>query len=111
MKNQVFTVRPLTLIYALLGLVSIFCLLRLILRLVAADELSPVGRWLVNADSVFTAPFNALFKFGVIGQPPGSTFEPATLVACLSYLLLAFAIAFVAGVWGYVRGRTAKTTE
>lgn len=89
MKRIVSNFRWLTVLYAALGLAGTLASLRLVLRLLAADELSSVGQWLVNLGGVVVAPVRLWFKAGVVGQLPGSTFEPAALIAGLSYFGLA----------------------
>jgi hypothetical protein len=91
--------KPLLLVYALLGVASVMCLIRFALRLLAADELSPVGRALVRLGGFLTGPYEALTRLKPVGQLPGSTFEPAALVGSLGYLVIALAIALVVGSW------------
>ena len=80
-------------VYAALGLAATLSLLRLGLRLLAADELSPVGRGLVTIGGWAVLPFSWLFKTGPVAGLPGSSFEPAALIAAGFYLGLAILIA------------------
>ena len=88
---------PLVLIYALLSVGGGLAWLRLVLRLLAADELSPLGNLLAQLGGLVSAPFNILSKT-VIGQTPGSTFEVAALLAGAGYLLSAGLLALIAAV-------------
>jgi hypothetical protein len=92
---MVSRIRWLALLYGGLGLAGVLAGLRLVLRLLAADELSSIGRVLINLGGVVVAPFRFWFKAGTVGQLPGSTFEPATLLAGLGYLGLAGLVALV----------------
>lgn len=96
---------PLTLVYALLGAASVLCLIRFLLRLMAADELSPVGRKLVQVGSILTGPFEKLWHLEPVGQLPGSTFEPSALVGGLVFLVMALLIGLAVGSWHGLRGR------
>ncbi len=89
--------KPLSIAYVWLGIASSLSFLRLTLRLLAADELSPVGRLLVELGGFTAAPFGAIIKT-VIGQKPGSIFEAGSLAAGLGYLLLAGLLAGLAGM-------------
>ena len=95
MKKPISGFRWLALLYGGLGLAGVLAVLRLILRLLAADELGSAGWILINLGGVVVAPFRFWFKAGMVGQLPGSTFEPAALVACLGYLGLAGLVALV----------------
>jgi len=97
--------KPLPLVYGLLGVASVLCLIRFTLRLLAADELSPVGRALVRVGSYLTGPFEALTRLKPVGQLPGSTFEPSALAGSLGYLVIGLAVALVVGSW---RGLAAR---
>jgi len=98
LKRLVSGIRWLTLLYGGLGLASVLAGLRLVLRLLAADELSSIGQVLINLGGVAVAPFRFWLKAGIVGQLPGSTFEPAALVACLGYAGLAGLVAVVSGL-------------
>ena len=98
MKKRVSGFRWLALLYGGLGLAAVLAGLRLILRLLAADELSSIGRVVINLGGVVVAPFRFWFKAGMVGQLPGSTFEPVALLACLGYIGLAGLVALVASL-------------
>ncbi len=97
MKNVRQYLTPLSFGYALLGAASVLCLIRFVLRLLAADELSPVGRKLTQAGSILTGPFEKLFHLEPVGQLPGSTFEPSALAGALGFLVIALLIGLVVG--------------
>lgn len=105
MKN----IRPyftlLSLVYALLGAAGVLCLIRFVLRLLAADELSPVGRKLTQVGSILTGPFEKLFHLAPVGQLPGSTFEPSALAGGLAFLVIALLIGLIAGSWQGLKAR------
>lgn len=105
MKSVRQFLKPLSLVYALLGSASVLCLIRFTLRLLAADELSPVGRALVRLGGFLTGPYETLTRLKPVGQLPGSTFEPSALVGSLGYLVIALAIALVAGSWSGLAAR------
>ncbi len=88
------TIQPLAILEGGLGMAGSLALLRLVLRLLAADELSPLGRVLTDLGGLVVAPFKAIFRLESVGQLPGSTFEPVALVAGVSYIGLAGLIAF-----------------
>jgi hypothetical protein len=88
----------LAVVYASLGLACTLVELRVVLRLLAADELSPVGRTLVDLGGLVASPWQLWLKMSVVGQLPGSTYEPATLLAGLGYLGLAGLVALVVGL-------------
>lgn len=95
MKRTISGFRWLALVYGGLGLAAVLAGLRLILRLLAADELGSAGWMLVNLGGVVVAPFRFWFNVGMVGQLPGSTFEPAALLAGLGYLGLAGLVALI----------------
>ena len=72
-------------IYGVLGLAGSLALVRLVLRLLAADELSPIGNGLAQLGGLVVAPFKLLVKNPTTAALPGSAFEPAALVAVLVY--------------------------
>lgn len=99
MKSIGQLLKPLALVYGLLGVASVLCLIRFALRLLAADELSPVGKALVRVGGYLTGPFEAITRLKPVGQLPGSTFEPAALAGSLGYLVIGLAIALLIGSW------------
>ncbi|MDB5081017.1 MAG: hypothetical protein JWP00_2941 [Chloroflexi bacterium] len=97
--------KPWSLVFGLLGAASVLCLIKFVLRLLAADELNPVARVMVRLGGYLTGPFETLTSLKPVGQLPGSTFEPSALVGSLGYLVLALAIALALGSW---RGLAAR---
>lgn len=108
MKNIRRYLTPLALVYALLGAASVLCLIRFMLRLFAADELSPVGRKLVQAGSILTGPFENLLHLAPVGQLPGSTFEPSALAGGLGFLVIALVIGLTVRSWQGLKARKAS---
>ncbi len=75
--------------YFVLGMLEIILLLRLIFRLLGANQGSTFVMFLYNQSHVFVAPFNGIFN----DQAPGrSVFEISTLVAMVVYALVAWGI-------------------
>jgi hypothetical protein len=105
LKNVRQYLTLLSLVYALLGAASVLCLIRFTLRLLAADELNPVGRKLVQAGAILTGPFEKLFHLEPVGQLPGSTFEPSALAGGLGFLVIALLISLAVGSWHGLKGR------
>ncbi len=86
-------------VYAGLGLAATLALVRFGLRLLAADELSPVGKWLTTGGGWVVIPFKIFFKNQNTLALPGSAFEPQALVAALVYGGLVLAVALVVAVY------------
>jgi hypothetical protein len=107
LKNVRRYLTLLSLVYALLGAASVLCLIRFVLRLLAADELSPVGRKLVQFGSILTGPFEKVFHLEPVGQLPGSTFETSALAGSLGFLVIALVIGLAVGSWQGLKPRKA----
>ncbi len=78
------------LIYFVFGVIEIIIAIRILLKLIAANEASLFARIIYG----FTAPFLAPFQ-GVVNSPRarnGSTFEIPSLLAILIYLLISWLI-------------------
>src|SRR5687768_10874009 len=72
-------------IYFVFGVIEIVIAIRILLKLIAANEASGFARFIYG----FTAPFLAPFQ-GVVNSPRarnGSTFELSSLLAILIYVL------------------------
>src|SRR6266480_5224437 len=76
-------------VYFVLGVLEIILLLRLIFRLLGANQSSDFVMFLYNLSRVFVAPFNGIFNDQALGR---SVFEISTLVAMLVYALIAWGI-------------------
>ena len=76
-------------VYFVLGVLEIILLLRLIFRLLGANQSSDFVMFLYNLSRVFVAPFNGIFNDQALGR---SVFEISTLVAMVVYALVAWGI-------------------
>jgi uncharacterized membrane protein YkgB len=76
-------------VYFILGVIEVILLLRLIFRLLGANEGSAFVTFLYNLSHVFVGPFNGIFNDQALGR---SVFEISTLVAMIVYALLAWGI-------------------
>jgi hypothetical protein len=75
--------------YFVLGVLEVILLLRLLLRLLGANEASDFVMFIYNLSHIFVAPFNGIFNDQALGR---SVFELSTLIAMLIYALLAWGI-------------------
>jgi hypothetical protein len=75
--------------YFVLGVLEVILLLRLLLRLLGANEASGFVMFIYNLSHIFVAPFNGIFNDQALGR---SVFETSTLVAMIVYALLAWGI-------------------
>ncbi len=75
--------------YFVLGVLEVILLLRLLLRLLGANEASAFVMFIYNLSHIFVAPFNGIFNDQALGR---SVFEVSTLMAMLIYALLAWGI-------------------
>ena len=82
-----------SIIYFILGVLEIILLLRLLLRLLGANEASGFVVFIYNLSHIFVAPFNGIFNDQALGR---SVFETSTLIAMIVYALLAWGIASLA---------------
>ena len=78
-----------TITYFVLGVLEVILLLRLLLRLLGANEVSGFVMFLYNLSHIFVAPFNGIFNDQALGR---SVFETSTLIAMIVYALLAWGI-------------------
>src|SRR5438876_3586888 len=76
-------------VYFVLGVLEVILLLRLIFRLLGANEVSAFVMFLYNLSHVFVGPFNGIFNDQALGR---SVFEISTVVAMLVYALIAWGI-------------------
>ena len=75
--------------YFVLAVLEVVLLLRLLLRLLVANEASGFVMLIYNLSHIFVAPFNGIFNDQTLGR---SVFETSTLVAMIVYALLAWGI-------------------
>ncbi len=80
-------------IYFVLGVIEIFLLFRLLLKLLGANPASGFVNFVYNISGFFNAPFKAIFhSTATNGDVTKGIFEPATLVAAIVYVVLAWGI-------------------
>ncbi len=82
-------------VYFVLGVIEIILLLRLIFRLLGANESSDFVMFLYNLSHIFVGPFNGIFTDQALGR---SVFEISTLVAMIVYALIAWGIVSLGNV-------------
>jgi YGGT family len=75
--------------YFILGVLEVLLLLRLLLRLLGANEASGFVTFLYDLTHIFVGPFNGIFNDQALGR---SVFETSTLIAMIIYALLAWGI-------------------
>jgi cation transport ATPase len=78
-----------TITYFVLGILEVLLGLRLIFRLLGANEYNNFITFLYTLTHVFVGPFNGIFNDQALGH---SVFEVSTLIAMLIYALLAWGI-------------------
>ena len=76
-------------VYFVLGVLEVVLLLRLIFRLLGANQSSAFVMFLYNLSHVFVSPFNGIFNDQALGR---SVFEISTLIAMIVYALIAWGI-------------------
>ncbi len=96
-------------VYFVLGVVEVILLLRLIFRLLGANESSDFVMFLYNLSHIFVGPFNGIFNDQALGR---SVFEISTLVAMIVYALIAWGIVSLGNVIFAPQypGRQSRTT-
>ena len=81
------------LIYFFFGALNVLLVFRFILKLFGANALNSFVGLIYGITGIFVAPFSGIFSTGVSeGLETTSIFEPATIVAILVYLLIAWGI-------------------
>ena len=75
--------------YFILGVLEVLLLLRLLLRLLGANEASGFVAFIYSLTHIFVGPFNGIFNDQALGR---SVFETSTLIAMIVYALLAWGI-------------------
>ncbi len=75
--------------YFILGVLEVFLGLRLLLRLLGANEASGFVSFIYSLTHIFVGPFNGIFNDQALGR---SVFEISTLIAMIVYALLAWGI-------------------
>jgi len=81
------------LIYYFFGFLEILLAFRLILKIAGASLSSGFVRLIYTLTSILIMPFDGIFRKAVApGMEAVSVFEPATLVAIIVYILIAWGI-------------------
>ena len=88
-EQRVFTFKVTQLIWLLLGILEVLLALRFLLKLIAANENSPVAAWIYSFTDVFLAPFAGLTA---TPQAGGMVLEISTIFAMIIYALIFWAI-------------------
>ena len=80
-------------IYFILGVIEVFLLFRFILKLLGANPISGFVNFVYSVSGFFSAPFKAIFSSTTTnGSVTKGVFEPATLVAIVVYVVVAWGI-------------------
>ena len=80
-------------IYFVLGVIEVILLFRFLLKLLGANPASGFVNFVYDISGIFTAPFKAIFSSATTdGDVTSGVLEPATLVAMLVYLVVAWGI-------------------
>lgn len=81
------------LVYFLFGFLEILLAFRFVLKLTGANVASGFVNFIYSLSGIFILPFSGIFSKGYAeGLENTSVFEPATLVALVVYLLVAWGI-------------------
>ena len=81
------------LVYFVFGLLEILLGFRFVLKLLGANPATSFVDFIYNLSSVFVAPFEGIFNASLAkGDVTTSVFEPATLVALIVYVVIAWGI-------------------
>jgi hypothetical protein len=79
-----------TTVYFLIGVLEIILVLRLLFRLLGANQDNSFILFLYNLSHVFVAPFNGIFNDQILGT--SNVFELSTLIAMLVIALIAWGL-------------------
>jgi hypothetical protein len=82
--------RALEVVYLVFGVFDVLLLIRLLLKLMAANVAVPFTGFVYGVTDVLLLPFRGLFPTWVSGR---SVFEPSVVIAILVYALIAWALA------------------
>lgn len=81
------------LVYYIFGALEILLAFRLVLKLMGASLASGFVRLIYALTGIFTMPFEGIFRRGVAqGLETTAVLEPATLVALIVYVIIAWGI-------------------
>jgi hypothetical protein len=80
-------------IYFIFGTIETLLGFRLVLKLMGASTLSGFVNFIYDVTGLFSLPFQGIFRSGVSqGLETTSVLEPATIVAIIVYVILAWGI-------------------
>ena len=77
-------------IYLVFGVIDVLLLIRLVLKLLAANPLAGFSKFIYGLTDVFMAPFRNLLP--TVGGGSGSVFEMSTVIAIIVYALIGWAL-------------------
>jgi uncharacterized protein YggT (Ycf19 family) len=77
-------------IYLMLGIIDGLLLIRIVLKLLAANPLAGFSKFIYNLTDVFLAPFRNLLP--TVGGGSGAVLEMSTVIAVIVYALIGWAL-------------------
>jgi uncharacterized protein YggT (Ycf19 family) len=108
-ERRVFTFKATQLVWLFFGILEALIALRIFLKLIGANEASPIAGFIYGITSLFLAPFS-----GLTGTPAagGMVLELSSVIAMLVYALIAWALAKIVQVVFYrPRGSVVGVTQ
>ncbi len=87
--GRVLVARIAGLMWLLFGMLDVLIVLRVILKLIAANPANPFAQFVYNLSSTFLAPFSSLIASPIVGN---GVFEISSMVALVVYTLLAWIV-------------------
>lgn len=107
-ERRIFTFKATQLVWLFLGILEALLALRFVLKLIGANEASPIATFIYGFTNLFLLPFSGLT---VTPSSGGFVLEVPTLIAMLVYGLIAWAIERIIWVIFYrPRGPVTQTT-
>src|SRR3990172_7438274 len=107
-ERRIFTFKATQLVWLFLGILEALLALRFVLKLIGANEASPIATFIYGFTNLFLLPFSGLT---VTPSAGGFVLEIPTLIAMLVYGLIAWAIERLIWVIFYrPRGPVSQTT-
>jgi len=107
-ERRIFTFKATQLVWLFLGILEALLALRFVLKLIGANEASPIATFIYGFTNLFLLPFSGLT---VTPSAGGFVLEVPTLIAMLVYGLIAWAIERIIWVIFYrPRGPVTQTT-
>jgi len=111
-EQRIFTFKATQLVWLVFGILETLILLRIVLKVLGANSVSPIATFIYGFTDLFLWPFK-----GLMGAPAadGMVLEISSLIAVVIYALIAYALAKI--IWvifyrprGPVEGVTQTTT-